>query len=60
MFTPDNVVIDILEMNAHVCREYMKAVENAKHVYRGSSQEEVEDFLQSIEFHCWWDHHDHE
>ena len=40
---------EILEMTAHICREYLKAVENAKHIYRGSSQEEIEDFLQSID-----------
>ena len=40
---------DILEMNAHICREYLKAVENAKHIHRSSSQEEIEDFLQSID-----------
>ena len=40
---------EILEMNTHICREYLKAVENAKHIYRGSPQEEIEGFLQSID-----------
>jgi uncharacterized protein Yka (UPF0111/DUF47 family) len=39
----------ILDTSLHTCREYLKAVENAKHIYRGSSQEEIEDFLQSID-----------
>lgn len=39
----------ILDMNACIYREYLKSIENAKYVNRGSSQNEIEDFLQSID-----------
>ena len=40
---------DLSELVVKGSREYLKAVENARHVQKGSSREEMQDFLQAVD-----------
>jgi len=40
---------ELSELVVQGAREYLKAVENAQHVQRGSSREEMQDFLQAVD-----------
>ena len=40
---------ELSELVVQGSREYLKAVENAQHVQRGSSREEMQDFLQAVD-----------
>jgi uncharacterized protein Yka (UPF0111/DUF47 family) len=40
---------DLSELVVKGSREYLKAVENARHVQKGTSREEMQDFLQAVD-----------
>jgi hypothetical protein len=44
-----DVLQDLASQLVHTSQEYLKAIENARYLYRGSSREEMADFLEAVD-----------